>query len=109
MGFGDNPLEGGFGMGKGIGRGERPEEKTDTGHYDSKVAAKLRPGEVVRTGDAGGPNVAGQTQEQVKEQILSSLSEEPDPISNQKLPRAQREHARQYNELYHNLYRNGEK
>lgn len=95
-------------MGEGVGIGPRPEEKTDTGHYDSKVAAKLRPGEVVRTGDAGGPNLAGRSQEDVKEQILSSLSEAPDPITNQKLPRVHREHARQYNELYHNLYRDEE-
>jgi hypothetical protein len=91
-------------MGDGVGQGPRPEEETDTGHYQSRVAGTLRPGEAVRTGDAGGPNLAGASREEVKRQILSSLSEDPDPLTNHHLPRSQREHARQYNELYHELY-----
>jgi hypothetical protein len=68
------------------------------------VAAKLGPGEVVRTGDAGGPNVAGKSRQEVDDRIVNSLSEPPDPLTRANLPRLQREHAKQYNERYHELY-----
>jgi hypothetical protein len=90
---GDKP---GRGMGEGQGKGERPEEKTDTGNYDSKVKATPRKGEAVRTGTAGGPNMAGKTAEGVKEALNSGTVEEDDPLVNQRLPKSQREHARQY-------------
>ena len=34
--------------------------------------------------------------EEVKEQIVSELSEESDPLTDQRLPRAQQEQVRQY-------------
>ncbi len=108
-GEGDEPLDGegqgqgkgkgdkpGRGLGEGQGKGDRPEEKTDTGAYDSKVGAKPKKGEAVRTGSAGGPNMAGRTAEAIKQELNSGTVEKDDPLVNTRLPKAQREHAKQY-------------
>jgi hypothetical protein len=89
----------GMGLGEGQGRGDRPEEATDTNYYESQVRGQPKPGEAIRTGDADGPNIAGLSQEAVKQQISSSLSKDPDPLIDQKLPREQREHNKQYFDL----------
>ncbi len=101
QGFGIGQGEGnGNGLGEGQGFGDRPEERTDTGYYESQVRGKPRPGEAVRTGDADGPNVAGVSRETVKEEILNAVSKDPDPLVDQQLPRAQREQAKQYFERF---------
>lgn len=92
-GEGDKP---GNGLGQGPGFGNRPEQETDTGYFESQVRAKPKPGEAVRAGEADGPNVKGKTKEEIKEQILSSISKDPDALTDEKLPRAEREHAKQY-------------
>ncbi|QDU92994.1 hypothetical protein [Lignipirellula cremea] len=84
------------GLGAGRGQGDRPEEATDTGSIDSQVRGKTRPGEAIRTGDADGPNIAGRSQESVREAIESAGGEETDPLTSQRLPRNVREHAREY-------------
>ena len=89
----------GRGLGSGRGMGERPEEETETGGYRARVAGNPRKGEAVRVGDADGPNIAGQSQQQVKEEIASSFSEDPAPLTHQKLPRREREQTREYFEL----------
>ncbi len=93
MGQGDQP---GMGMGEGQGQGDRPEDRTDTAGYRSRVAQNVQKGEVVRSGFANGPNMAGQSQESVKEEILSSKPEGADPIDTTRLPRTEREHLREY-------------
>jgi hypothetical protein len=96
--FGMGNKQGGKGMGLGDGQGEgdRPEERTDTNFYESQVRGNVQPGEAVRTGSASGPNRAGQSLEDVKEQIRSSASEDADPLLDVRLPRKEREHAREY-------------
>ncbi len=99
MGFGRNGRMGemaGMGLGEGQGRGERPEERTDTGTYDSQVRDKPRPGEAVRVGNADGPNVAGVSRMEDAAPLSFSLAEDADPLADQRLPRAQRDHAKQY-------------
>lgn len=91
--------EPGQGMGAGRGYGPRPEEKTQTGGYRARVAGDPRQGEAVRVGDASGPNVSGQSRQQVKEEIASSYSEDPSPLNHQKLPRRERDQTREYFEL----------
>lgn len=88
------------GLGEGQGAGDRPEQKTDAGVFDSKVGSNPKRGEVVRTGTAGGPNAAGRTRQEVKAAVVTSLSEDPEPVDGQPLPRAQREHAKQYFKLF---------
>ena len=86
----------GNGMGEGQGEGYRPEQETDTGVYESKVRGNPKAGEAVRVGDAIGPNKAGLSQESVKEEILSAIENDSDPLSDQRLPKDQQEHVREY-------------
>jgi hypothetical protein len=86
----------GRGLGEGQGEGLRPEEQTDTSKYNTRVAADPKAGESVRIGDAGGPNKAGKTLEQIKEEVQAALAKEPDALEDVTLPRDQRENARQY-------------
>lgn len=86
----------GQGMGEGQGRGERPEQETATGAYDSRLRATPKAGEAVRVGDAGGPNQTGKSTESIKEQIQSSLSRDSDALTDQRLPRSQQDHVREY-------------
>ncbi|MBW3598346.1 MAG: hypothetical protein KY475_13875 [Planctomycetes bacterium] len=96
MNGGMNDMMAGMGLGEGQGRGERPEERTDTSAYDSQVRDKPKPGEAVRVGEADGPNVAGVSRESDKAPLEFSLAEDADPLADQRLPRAQRDHAKQY-------------
>lgn len=86
----------GDGSNQGRGAGYRPEEETETGEYDARQRAKPKKGEAVRIGDAFGPNRSGMSQAEIKEQILSSLDADADPLTDQKLPRSQRDHVREY-------------
>jgi myosin heavy subunit len=86
----------GPGMGSGRGEGERPEEEVDTKTYDSQVAGKPKAGEAVRTGDAGGKNIAGKTLQEIKAEMQSSLAKDPDALNEQNLPRELQNQSRQY-------------
>ncbi|MBC8875387.1 MAG: hypothetical protein H8E44_38675 [Planctomycetes bacterium] len=97
---GKSDAEGGFGLGEGKGQGARPEERTDTNYYESQVRGNVQAGEAVRTGSAGGPNRAGRSFEEVKEQISSELSEDADPLVDVRLPRKERDHAKEYFQRY---------
>ncbi len=86
----------GQGMGPGRGYGDRPEEKTETGEYRTRVRAKPRRGEAIRIGDAGGANIAGGSRESVQQEIASQFSKDPDPVVQDRLPRREREQATEY-------------
>ena len=92
----ENRRKPGSGLGNGRGQGNRPEEKTGSGFFDSKVRGKVKGGEQVRSGFADGPNLGGASTATVQEQIQESLKSDPDPITDQRLNRNQREHARQF-------------
>ena len=96
MGMGADQFGFGNGLGEGQGEGYRPEQETDTGVYESKVRGDPKAGEAVRVGDAIGPNKAGLSQESVKEEILSAIKNDSDPLSDQRLPKDQQEHVREY-------------
>lgn len=98
MGQGKGPEDGppGFGLGEGRGQGERPEEKTDTNYYESQVRGKPQAGEAVRTGAASGANRSGRSLEEVKDQIRSSLNQEPDPLTDVRLPKNERQQVLEY-------------
>ena len=89
IGFGD-------GMNEGKGGGYRPEQETATGTYDSRQRATPKAGAAVKVGDAGGPNRAGKSTEDIKEQIMSSLNKDSDPLTDQRLPRSQQDHVKEY-------------
>ncbi len=86
----------GDGNGEGQGNGDRGEEKTDTGFFLSKVDGDAQKGEAIVTGAAIGANVSGQTRAEILESIQSNSSKDSDPQVNQRLPRSQKEHAREY-------------
>jgi hypothetical protein len=86
----------GRGMGQGNGQGERPEEETDADFFDSRLREKMKKGETVYGGQVGGENRKGTTQVEIQDAVLTSLSQEPDPLDDTLLPRLQREHTREY-------------
>ena len=92
-GQGDKP---GMGMGEGQGVGARPEEENPTKHYDSRVGSKLGDGDAVVVDSMEGPNVAGTSRETIKVEVDSAKSASSDPLTGQRLPKDQREQARQY-------------
>jgi len=85
-----------MGMGQGRGRGDRPEDRTKTGTYATKVNQKLGPGSAVITDFVEGPNIKGDVQQQIQTQLNEVAASETDPLTGQQLPRAVREHAQQY-------------
>ena len=91
--FGDMSNDG---LGQGEGFGYRPEEETETGEYEARERAKPKAGEAVRIGDADGPNRSGITLEGVKQQIITALNNEADPLTDQRLPKMQQDHVREY-------------
>lgn len=97
---GNKEGEPGMGLGEGRGKGERPEAKTDTSMYESRVKGNVQPGEAVRTGSAGGPNQAGKTLQEVKDQLKSNFSQDADPLTDLRLPKKEREHTREYFRRY---------
>jgi hypothetical protein len=86
----------GMGMGEGQGSGERPEADDEVDFFDSQVRDQMRRGEIVDGGKVGGENKKGMSQVDVQQAVLTSLSEEPEPLDDTPLPKAQREHARAY-------------
>jgi hypothetical protein len=92
----DTPQWQDWAKGEGRGGGKRDKQETETGTYKSRVKGKLQPGETVATGHADGNNITGKSISEAREMARSSLNRRSDPLENQKLPRSQREHARQY-------------
>ena len=82
--------------GEGRGGGLRDKAETDTGTFKSRVKGRLQRGETVVTGNADGKNITGKSISEVREIAKSSMQKRSDPLENQKLPKSQREHARQY-------------
>ena len=95
-GFGQDSDKPGQGLGKGAGKGDRPEAEEDTNTYETQVRGDVRKGKAVITGFADGPNRKGATREAIKQSVESAIQQESDPSENQVLPRTEREHARQY-------------
>ncbi len=86
----------GDGLGEGRGEGERPFGEDAANLYKSQVRAKVQPGETAKYGTADGPNAPGVSRETIKQQIASAVPDELDPLKDQKLTKAEREHLREY-------------
>ena len=84
------------GGGKARASGHRPEKAGGVKFYDSKVAQKTGHGAAVITGEADGPNIKGKVRAEIQEQIDSAKHEESDPLTGQRLPRSQRDFAKEY-------------
>jgi hypothetical protein len=86
----------GMGLGRGRGTGPRPEEKTNSGFYDTKAKTKTGKGGAVVVGTAEGPNIKGQVDQQIQTEFEAAQAADEDPLTDQQLPRAYREHAKKY-------------
>ncbi len=86
----------GDGLGAGRGFGERPEAKDDVDFYDTRAAVKVGRGAATIAGEAEGPNIKGNFQQKLNEQFQSARQESADPLTNERIPRKQRQHAKEY-------------
>ena len=86
----------GNGMGQGQGSGDRPEEKNDTKIRNSLVRQNPKGGRAVMTDLVDGRNSKGQVREQIKMELGNAELQDSDPLTDQHLPKAHREHAREY-------------
>ena len=86
----------GQGMGEGQGFGDRPEAETDKQFYDSRVKAQMRKGRAVTTGFASGKNIAGEALADIKEALQADANDASDPLTDVRLPKEHRDHAREY-------------
>ena len=82
--------------GRGIGAGDRDEQRTDTKLYDSRVNQNVRKGQVIVTGEADGPNRKGQVQEAIKSQFSNAEQQTAEALTGQRLPHDYRDHAKGY-------------
>jgi hypothetical protein len=86
----------GDGLGEGRGFGDRPEERTDAKFHDSLVKQKTGKGAAIVTGFAEGPNAKGQVTQEISAQLEAARNDSSDPLTDQRLPRDYRDHARGY-------------
>lgn len=68
----------------------------ETGGFRARQRATLQQGERIMVGTADGENIAGRTSEEIRQLVEIGMGVETDPLENQRLPRAQRDHAQQY-------------
>lgn len=80
----------------GRGPGNHDDSQADTNTYDSQVRGEPKSGRAIIAGPAGGANRKGETREAIQSAVVEALAEESDPLTNQPLPRNEREHAQQY-------------
>lgn len=95
-GAGCGACEMGDGLGAGRGIGERPEAKDDVDFYNTRAAVKVGRGAATRAGEVEGPNVKGNFQQKLNEQFQSARQESADPLTNERIPRKQRQHTKEY-------------
>jgi hypothetical protein len=86
----------GRGMGAGRGQGERPEAEGQTGSYDSQVRGNVGQGQALVVGEANGPNKAGEAREEINTAIRAASEGTANPLTNERLPRSQRDHVKEY-------------
>jgi hypothetical protein len=84
------------GGGKGRATGQRPERKSGVNFTDVDANVKVTKGQLSVVGEVDGPNARGDLQLQLREQFQSAKRESSDPLTEQKLPKNEREQARQY-------------
>ncbi|MEX2091771.1 MAG: hypothetical protein WD971_03790, partial [Pirellulales bacterium] len=94
----------GRGIGKGRGNGRPPNDEPKTSTRDTQVRQKPGRGGAVFAGTVAGPNIKGEVEATIQQEMASFGNSSADPLSTERLPRNRREHA----EEYFNLLREGE-
>lgn len=74
----------------------RPEQAEDVKHYDTRAAVKTGRGAASVVGEVDGPNIRGDVQQQMQQQLESARREAADPLTDQHMPRKHRQHAQEY-------------
>jgi hypothetical protein len=87
-------LEGPGGLGRGAGA--RPEKKTDTRFYDSRIKQKIGQGSAEVVDMVDGPNVKGDVRRQIQDQVDSARRGTTDPLTGRRMPKKHGEHAKEY-------------
>jgi hypothetical protein len=87
---------GGKDWGTGVASHRGPEDKSEKGFYDSRVPQKVGAGSASVEGHARGVNRKGEVEETIKQRFESAERDAADPLTNERLPRDYREHARRY-------------
>jgi chemotaxis protein histidine kinase CheA len=95
---GDQP---GDGMGRGRGKGFRPEQKTDTATYDSHAPQKIGRGSATIVDLVDGPNLRGKSQREIQAEIQAAEQAQSDPLSSQRMPRKHRQEVQDYFDQFH--------
>jgi hypothetical protein len=86
----------GDGLGEGQGQGARPIAKDDVAFRESQVSQNIGKGKAVITGEVDGPNIKGRVEQEIQQQMEASKREASDTVIRQRLPRSQRDHAKEY-------------
>ena len=92
----DKQGKGDFARGEGRGEGKRDIAKDDVAFRESHVSQNIGKGKAVITGEVDGPNLKGAVQQAIHEQMEASKREASDTVIRQRLPRNQRDHAKEY-------------
>jgi hypothetical protein len=95
-GNGKGKGKGDFARGAGQGEGKRDIAKDDVAFRESHVSQNIGKGKAVITGEVDGPNIKGVVQQEIQQQIEASKREASDTVIRQRLPRNQRDHAKEY-------------
>jgi len=95
-GKGKGKGKGDFARGAGQGEGKRDIKEDDVAFRDSHVKQTVGKGKAVITGEVDGPNIKGLIQQEIRGQIEASRREASDAVTRQRLPRNQRDHAKEY-------------
>jgi hypothetical protein len=93
----------GNGIGKGTANNLSQDDNSETSTRDVQVRARPGRDAAVFAGTVAGPNIKGQVQAEIQQEISGFTSASPDPFTTERLPRNRREHA----EEYFNLLREG--
>lgn len=86
----------GSGLGKGRGQGDRPENKTNTSFYDSQAKQKVGQGSATVVDLVDGPNIKGNVESKIQQEVDSARHGTADPSSSRQIPKKLSEHAREY-------------
>jgi septal ring factor EnvC (AmiA/AmiB activator) len=95
-----NKIGKGMGLGKGRAEGQRPEAKNDTKTYESQVRQKVGKGSATLEGMVEGPNMPGQVQNQIQEQVDSVRRGNTDPLSSRQIPKKYGEQVKEYYDTF---------
>jgi tetratricopeptide (TPR) repeat protein len=85
---------GGIGAQPGNHRANNYNPETES--QKSQVRGKPGPGAAIYAGTIAGPNIKGNVQATIQQDMTSFTSSEADPLTTQELPRNRREHAEEY-------------